>query len=175
MDISGVASGVNAQSNKAATGLADNFETFLTLLTTQLKNQDPLEPWTQTSSLPSLSSSPALSSRLPPTSILRTWSRLYRQARPMPLSAILARKSRRRLYDAPCRWRGKLELPAPAAIRTDHTDRDQRAWHPGLHDKRRDADGTHEFTGMVATSTATRSRWILQSAGQGRWIPSAIK
>ena len=43
MDISAIA-GANAQSTKATNGLADNFETFLTLLTTQLKNQDPLEP-----------------------------------------------------------------------------------------------------------------------------------
>src|SRR6202158_1195091 len=28
----------------ATTGIADNFQTFLTLLTTQLKNQNPLEP-----------------------------------------------------------------------------------------------------------------------------------
>lgn len=33
-----------AQSVKSFNGLADNFETFLTLLTAQLKNQDPLEP-----------------------------------------------------------------------------------------------------------------------------------
>src|SRR3954465_5892832 len=28
----------------AATGIADNFQTFLTLLTTQLQNQNPLDP-----------------------------------------------------------------------------------------------------------------------------------
>ena len=43
MDISAI-SGAHAQSAKATNGLAENFETFLTLLTTQLKNQDPLEP-----------------------------------------------------------------------------------------------------------------------------------
>jgi flagellar basal-body rod modification protein FlgD len=43
MDISPVAAG-QSQAAKSATGLAENFETFLTLLTTQLKNQDPLEP-----------------------------------------------------------------------------------------------------------------------------------
>jgi len=43
MDITGVTSGVS-QAASASTGLADNFDTFLTLLTTQLKNQDPLEP-----------------------------------------------------------------------------------------------------------------------------------
>lgn len=37
-------SGAHAQSASASKNLADNFETFLTLLTTQLKNQDPLEP-----------------------------------------------------------------------------------------------------------------------------------
>jgi flagellar basal-body rod modification protein FlgD len=45
MDINAVA---GAQSHSAAksatTGLVDNFETFLTLLTAQLKNQDPLAP-----------------------------------------------------------------------------------------------------------------------------------
>ncbi len=35
---------VNTNSPQAATGLADNFDTFLTLLTTQLQNQDPLSP-----------------------------------------------------------------------------------------------------------------------------------
>jgi flagellar basal-body rod modification protein FlgD len=38
----------NATSNKsgstATTGIADNFQTFLTLLTTQLQNQNPLDP-----------------------------------------------------------------------------------------------------------------------------------
>lgn len=43
MDITGIA-GSTSQAGQAAKGLADNFETFLTLLTTQLKNQDPLEP-----------------------------------------------------------------------------------------------------------------------------------
>lgn len=38
-----VAAGGN-QAGNAATGLADDFDTFLTLLTTQLQNQDPLEP-----------------------------------------------------------------------------------------------------------------------------------
>ncbi len=33
-----------AQSGTASAGLADNFDTFLTLLTEQLKNQDPLSP-----------------------------------------------------------------------------------------------------------------------------------
>ena len=45
MDINALA-GAAAQSEagNARAGLADNFETFLTLLTAQLKNQDPLEP-----------------------------------------------------------------------------------------------------------------------------------
>jgi flagellar basal-body rod modification protein FlgD len=34
----------NAQSSVASKSLADNFDTFLTLLTTQLQNQDPLSP-----------------------------------------------------------------------------------------------------------------------------------
>lgn len=34
----------NAQSNAASKSLGDNFDTFLTLLTTQLQNQDPLSP-----------------------------------------------------------------------------------------------------------------------------------
>lgn len=34
----------NAATTKASTGLANNFDTFLLLLTTQLKNQDPLSP-----------------------------------------------------------------------------------------------------------------------------------
>lgn len=43
MEVNAAATG-QAQSTKAANGLADNFETFLLLLTAQLKNQDPLEP-----------------------------------------------------------------------------------------------------------------------------------
>ena len=31
-------------SSTATTGIADNFQTFLTLLTTQLQNQNPLDP-----------------------------------------------------------------------------------------------------------------------------------
>ena len=36
--------GVTTKSASDATSIANNFETFLTLLTTQLKNQNPLEP-----------------------------------------------------------------------------------------------------------------------------------
>lgn len=43
MEITAATSG-QTQSARATSGLADNFETFLTLLTAQLKNQDPLEP-----------------------------------------------------------------------------------------------------------------------------------
>ena len=46
MDISAL-TGINSQNSSAAragTSLADDFDTFLTLLTTQLQNQDPLEP-----------------------------------------------------------------------------------------------------------------------------------
>jgi flagellar basal-body rod modification protein FlgD len=34
----------NKTSSTATTGIADNFQTFLTLLTTQLQNQNPLDP-----------------------------------------------------------------------------------------------------------------------------------
>lgn len=37
-------SNANAASSTTSTGIADNFQTFLTLLTTQLKNQNPLDP-----------------------------------------------------------------------------------------------------------------------------------
>lgn len=43
MDISGIASG-KSQAGTAAKSLSENFDTFLQLLTAQLKNQDPLEP-----------------------------------------------------------------------------------------------------------------------------------
>jgi flagellar basal-body rod modification protein FlgD len=36
--------GKTTTASKATTGIADNFQTFLTLLTTQLKNQNPLDP-----------------------------------------------------------------------------------------------------------------------------------
>jgi len=47
MDINAVAQSVQSQSSsadRAGASLADNFDTFLSLLTTQLQNQDPLEP-----------------------------------------------------------------------------------------------------------------------------------
>jgi flagellar basal-body rod modification protein FlgD len=34
----------SASASKTSTGIADNFQTFLTLLTTQLQNQNPLDP-----------------------------------------------------------------------------------------------------------------------------------
>ena len=37
-------------SSTKTTGIADNFQTFLTLLTTQLKNQNPLDPPASSSS-----------------------------------------------------------------------------------------------------------------------------
>jgi flagellar basal-body rod modification protein FlgD len=37
-------SSTNTTASTATTGIADNFQTFLTLLTTQLKNQNPLDP-----------------------------------------------------------------------------------------------------------------------------------
>ncbi len=43
MDVTSIASGAS-QASTASTGLAQNFDTFLKLLTTQLQNQDPLEP-----------------------------------------------------------------------------------------------------------------------------------
>ena len=39
-----VEAATTSQAAKAKTSLADNFDNFLTLLTTQLKNQDPLKP-----------------------------------------------------------------------------------------------------------------------------------
>jgi flagellar basal-body rod modification protein FlgD len=41
---SAVDAATNSQAARAKTSLADNFDNFLTLLTTQLKNQDPLKP-----------------------------------------------------------------------------------------------------------------------------------
>lgn len=43
MDLSAI-TGQNSAAQNASTGLAADFDTFLTLLTTQLQNQDPLEP-----------------------------------------------------------------------------------------------------------------------------------
>jgi len=40
----GSSSSSNTASSTATTGIADNFQTFLTLLTTQLQNQNPLDP-----------------------------------------------------------------------------------------------------------------------------------
>ena len=46
MDVSSIAAQSSALSraDKSANSLADNFDTFLRLLTTQLQNQDPLDP-----------------------------------------------------------------------------------------------------------------------------------
>ncbi len=42
--LSGVGTTSKEQSNKALSSLADNYETFLSMLTAQLRNQDPLQP-----------------------------------------------------------------------------------------------------------------------------------
>ena len=44
MEMSAVSGSASLATAKASKGLADNFDTFLVLLTTQLKNQDPLAP-----------------------------------------------------------------------------------------------------------------------------------
>ncbi len=44
MDITGLTSSTNNDPSAAAQKLTNDFDTFLTLLTTQLKNQDPLSP-----------------------------------------------------------------------------------------------------------------------------------
>lgn len=44
MDITNITSQLSGQAQNAQTGIAQDFDTFLTLLTTQLQNQDPLEP-----------------------------------------------------------------------------------------------------------------------------------
>jgi len=59
-------SGSTLSSTTDAT-LAGNFQTFLTLLTTQLQNQNPLDRWIPTSSPSSWCSSPPLSSSSRPT------------------------------------------------------------------------------------------------------------
>jgi flagellar basal-body rod modification protein FlgD len=48
MDVSSTAAAAAAQSAQAKKSLSGNFDTFLTLLTTQLKNQDPLSPMDST-------------------------------------------------------------------------------------------------------------------------------
>ena len=44
MDVQAIATSQQAPSSNAISSLTENFDTFLTLLTTQLRNQDPLEP-----------------------------------------------------------------------------------------------------------------------------------
>jgi len=44
MDVSSVAASSTSQTTQARQSLSGNFDTFLKLLTTQLQNQDPLEP-----------------------------------------------------------------------------------------------------------------------------------
>lgn len=44
MDIGHITAQLGGQAQQAQNGIAQDFDTFLTLLTTQLKNQDPLEP-----------------------------------------------------------------------------------------------------------------------------------
>lgn len=57
----------SATGTNALSTLSGNFQTFLTLLMTQLQNQDPTNRWTPTSSPASWCSSPASNSRSPPT------------------------------------------------------------------------------------------------------------
>jgi flagellar basal-body rod modification protein FlgD len=42
--VSGTSPNIDKNTTASSTGLADNFQTFLTLLTTQLQNQNPLDP-----------------------------------------------------------------------------------------------------------------------------------
>ena len=44
MAVSGVSSTTTSAANTSRQGIADNFDTFLQLLTTQLRNQNPLDP-----------------------------------------------------------------------------------------------------------------------------------
>ncbi|MEO6012589.1 MAG: flagellar hook assembly protein FlgD [Devosia sp.] len=44
MSVSGVSTTSNASTSGSRAGIADNFDTFLSLLTAQLKNQNPLDP-----------------------------------------------------------------------------------------------------------------------------------
>lgn len=44
MDIGSITAGLSGQTETVSNGIAQDFDTFLTLLTTQLQNQDPLEP-----------------------------------------------------------------------------------------------------------------------------------
>ncbi|GER07802.1 flagellar hook assembly protein [Iodidimonas muriae] len=44
MDIASITAGLSGQTETVSNGIAQDFDTFLTLLTTQLQNQDPLEP-----------------------------------------------------------------------------------------------------------------------------------
>lgn len=44
MDVAAIAASPQTAGNNAFSGLATNFDTFLTLLTTQLRHQDPLDP-----------------------------------------------------------------------------------------------------------------------------------
>ena len=44
MAVSGIGSTSTSSTSSARQGIADNFDTFLQLLTTQLKNQNPLDP-----------------------------------------------------------------------------------------------------------------------------------
>ena len=55
--------GVTTKTTNDAATMAKNFDSFLTLLTTQLKNQNPLEPLDTISSPSSSCSSPRSSSR----------------------------------------------------------------------------------------------------------------
>ena len=66
------AANIQTRASSSSASLAQNFDTFLTLLTAQLQNQDPLEPVDSTEFTNQLVSSPALSNKSRPTRILQS-------------------------------------------------------------------------------------------------------
>ena len=187
------AAAANASSTSAtssATGvdkdtLAGNFQTFLTLLTTQLKNQNPLDPLdTNQFTAAARAVRPGRAAAQVRTTSSPRWSRCRRPRSPPQRSSSSARRSRstarpRRSQNGAATW--DLTVPKPATGDRQHQERDRPdRLHRQLHDERRHASrssGTARTRAACNGPTAiTPSRSRAQDAnGQPVAIPTEIQ
>ena len=73
-----------SNTSSTATSIADNFQTFLTLLTTQLKNQNPLDPLDTNQFTQQLVQFAQVEQQLKPNDQLATLVEICRRARRRP-------------------------------------------------------------------------------------------
>ncbi|MFQ5624014.1 MAG: flagellar hook capping FlgD N-terminal domain-containing protein [Paracoccaceae bacterium] len=105
--------GRNAAANRSeAEKASSDFETFLTLLTAQLRNQDPLQPLDSTQFVAQLASFSAVEQQVKTNDILRAMAAAAGAAQPQRLAGLVG-----------------MEVPAPVARRFEGTPLEVR-FHP---------------------------------------------